>query len=155
MDQGFSSEFHSQLLDHTKRSGVGWVGAGVDIHQLEILETVSQNRSGGLRRDSLPPMRRRDAVKNFDFARDAAVFSKMAQSGEADQLGIIFETDRPETEAVTHEAVNAAFNDGDGGLSRNDPIVPQKLPYARINPQTMQRINVVRRERAHQQPRRR
>src|SRR5262249_22920350 len=62
IDHGFSSEFHSQFLDHAEGSGVGRVGAGVDIRRPELLETVLQNRSGGFRRDSLPPMLRRDAV---------------------------------------------------------------------------------------------
>src|SRR5262245_8579663 len=77
----------------------------------------------------------------------------MAQSAEADQLRIIFETDRPETEALIYEAFNTAFDDGDGRLSRNDPIVPQELPHTRINPKTMQIINVVHCERTHHQPR--
>src|SRR5215475_4101005 len=83
INHGFSGEFHPQFLDHAKRSGVGRIGAGVDILSPQILETVSQNRSGGLRRNSLPPMQRRDAVKDFNFARGAAVFSEMSQSAEA------------------------------------------------------------------------
>src|SRR4030095_1545973 len=119
------------------------------MRQFALLETVTQNRPGGLSRNAFPPMPWRDAVKDFDFARFCAVFSEMAQSAEADQLRIIFEADRPETDAVIYEAFNTAFDNGDGRLSRNDLIIPQKLPHARINPQTMQIINVVHCERAH------
>ena len=100
-------------------------------------------------------MLRPDAIKDFNFARDAAVFSEMAQPAEADQPRIIFETDRPETEAVIYESFNTAFDNGDGRLSRNDLIVPQELSDTGINPQTMQFINVGCRERSHKRPRRR
>jgi hypothetical protein len=78
VDHDLPGELHSQLLDHAKRSGIGRVGAGVDARQHAILETVTQSRPGGFSRNSLPPMFRRDAVKDFDFARDAAVFGEMA-----------------------------------------------------------------------------
>jgi hypothetical protein len=52
------------------------------------------------------------------------------------------------------ETYNAAFYDGDGRFSRNDLVIPQKLPHAGIDPQTMQFINVVRCEWTHRQPRR-
>src|SRR5262245_30661886 len=123
------------------------------MRQLALLDTVTQNRMGGLSRNAFPPTLRRDSIKDFNFARDAAVFREMAQSAEADQLRIIFETYRPETEAVIYETFNTAFNNGDGRLSRNDLIVPQKLPHTRINPKTMQIINVVNCELTNYQPR--
>ena len=98
-------------------------------------------------------MLRRDAIKDFNFAPYAAVFSEMAQSAEADQLRIIFESDRPETEALIYEAFNTAFDNRDGRLTRNDLIVPQEIPHTRINPKTMQIISVAHCERTHHQPR--
>jgi hypothetical protein len=51
----------------------------------------------------------------------------MAQSAEADRLRIIFETDRPGTEAVIYETFNTAFDKGDAGQSRYRGIVNQRF----------------------------
>src|SRR5262245_25503017 len=76
----------------------------------------------------------------------------MSQSCESDQLRIILETDHPETEAVFFEAVDAALHNRGHSLSRDNLIVPQKLPHARISPETMQYVNVVRCKWAQRQP---
>src|SRR5262245_59408094 len=52
------------------------------MRQFALLETVMQNRPGGLSRNASSPMLRRDAIKDFNFARDAAVFSETAQSAD-------------------------------------------------------------------------
>ena len=145
----FALEAHAEPFEDPHGSAVGHIGSRVDPREQAGAESVIESGAGRLGSQALSAMRRQEAVEQLDIGRipDGA---EAAKAGE--QMGR-FSPGAPETDAAFPGAGHASLDRGGGPLARDRFIVPQIPAHPRIDPHLMQRIDIVERPGAQDEPR--